>query len=325
MTRFVGHRLGGAAIVAVFLLAAIPVPAAASTALTVGEALATADNIMPLAIGDDIGIFKQHGLDLKLVALGGGSKLAQAMAAGSIDIGLGAGTEMALMAKGAPATAVCETSGPVSFFGVGVPPDSPITSLADLKGKTIGVSSLGSLTDWLAHELANKEGWGEKGVVTVALGGGPAAIVAAFRVHQVDAAMSTTTQLLTFEQSHAGRLLASVSSYEGNAASGIIEASNRLIASDPGAVRAFIAAWIETIDYVRAHKADTVKRESEIGHFDAQVMAHEYDLTIGMFTKDCRFDAESLATLKRSFVALKLLDHEPDMSKLYTEAFLPKQ
>jgi transposase len=44
----------------------------------------------------------------------------------------------------------------------------------------------------------------------------------------------------------------------------------------------------------------------------------------GMFTKDCKFDAESLATLKRSFVDLKLLATPPDMSALYTEAFLPK-
>ena len=40
---------------------------------------------------------------------------------------------------------------------------------------------------------------------------------------------------------------------------------------------------------------------------------------IGMYVNDCRFDAESLATLKSSFVELKLLDSEPDMSKLYTE------
>jgi ABC-type nitrate/sulfonate/bicarbonate transport system substrate-binding protein len=324
MIRLFGHRFQGAAIVLTFFFAAGPAPASAATALTVGEANATADNIMPLTVGDDLGIFKKHGLELKIIELGGGSKMAQAMAAGSIDIGLGAGTELALMAKGAPALAVCETSGPVSFFGVGVPWDSPIKSLADLKGKTIGVSSLGSLTEWLAHELANKEGWGERGVTTVALGGSAAAIVAAFRVHQVDAAMGTTTEFLSFEERQAGRLLASVSSYEGNAASGIIEASNHLIATDPDAIRAFIAAWLETIDYVRTHKADTVKRESVIGHFDEQIMDHEYDLTIGMFTKDCRFDAESLATLKRSFVALKLLDSEPDMSKLYTEEFLPK-
>jgi hypothetical protein len=37
----------------------------------------------------------------------------------------------------------------------------------------------------------------------------------------------------------------------------------------------------------------------------------------------CRFDAESLATLKRSFVDMKLFDQPPDMSRLYSETFLP--
>ncbi len=87
---------------------------------------------------------------------------------------------------------------------------------------------------------------------------------------------------------------------------------------------AFVAAWIETVDYIRAHKAETVKIESGITGFPESVMAKDYDLTIGMFTKACEFDAESLATLKRSFVDLKLLRSPPDMSKLYTEEFLPK-
>ena len=53
-------------------------------------------------------------------------------------------------------------------------------------------------------------------------------------------------------------------------------------------------------------------------------MSREYDLTIGMFTKDCRFDPESLSTLKQSFVEMKLVPGAVDMSKLYTEAYLPK-
>jgi hypothetical protein len=43
-----------------------------------------------------------------------------------------------------------------------------------------------------------------------------------------------------------------------------------------------------------------------------------------MFSTDCRFDAQSLANLERSFVDLKLVETPPDMAKLYTEAFLPK-
>ncbi len=43
-----------------------------------------------------------------------------------------------------------------------------------------------------------------------------------------------------------------------------------------------------------------------------------------MFSDTGRFDPKALATLRKSYVELKLLPTEPDMSKLYTEAFLPK-
>jgi len=92
----------------------------------------------------------------------------------------------------------------------------------------------------------------------------------------------------------------------------------------PDAVRAFVAGWIETVDYIRTHKAETVKIESAITGFSESVLAKDYDLTVGMFTKACRFDAESLATLKQSFVDLNLVPSTPDMAKLYTEQFLPK-
>jgi NitT/TauT family transport system substrate-binding protein len=314
-----------AAIFAVALLAAAAsAPASADTTVTVGKASATSDAIIPVNVGDELGIFKKHGLDLKIIDFGGGSKMAQALAAGSIDIGDGAGTEMAFVAKGAPMLAVCESTGPAPFLGIGVPWDSPIKKLADLKGKIIGVSSNGSFSDWSGRELARKQGWGENGVTTVAIGGGAAPANAALRTHQVDAAIGGTSQFLAFEETKDGRLLAPVSSYEGNVASGALFASNQLIASHPDAIRAFLAAWIETVDYMRTHKPETVKITSGITHFSDNVMSREYDLTIGMFTKACRFDAESLATLKRSFGEMKLVEGDPDMSKLYTEAFLPR-
>jgi hypothetical protein len=42
-----------------------------------------------------------------------------------------------------------------------------------------------------------------------------------------------------------------------------------------------------------------------------------------MFSDDGRFDAKALDTLANSYVELKVLPTAPDMSKLYTEAFLP--
>ena len=310
--------------IALFLAAGTSAPASADTTLSVGKASATSDAIIPVNVGDELGIFKKHGLDLKIIDFGGGSKMAQAMAAGALDIGDGAGTEMAFVAKGVPMIGVCESTAPAPFLGVGVPWDSPIKSLADLKGKIIGVSSPGSFSDWSGHELARTEGWGENGVTTVAIGGGTAPDLAALRTHQVDAVIGNTSLFLSLEDTKDGRLLSPVSSWEGNVASGALFASSKLIASNPDAIRAFLAAWIETVDYMRAHKAETVKIESGLNHFAESVMAREYDLTIGMFTKACRFDAESLAALKRSFRETKLVEGEPDMSKLYTEAYLPK-
>jgi NitT/TauT family transport system substrate-binding protein len=298
-------------------------PSTAAT-LTVGKAAPNADPIIPVNVGDKLGIFKKHGLDLKIVDFTGGSKMSQAMAAGAIDIGDGAGTEMALVAKGVPMMAVCETAGPAPFLSIGVPWDSPIKSLADLKGKRIGVSSPGSLTDWLAKELARKQGWAPQDITVAAMGNGPSSIIAAFRSNLVDAYVNVTSLFLAMEENKTGRLLVPVSEFAGSLAAGTLYASNKLIENDPQSLRAFLAAWIETVDFIRTHKAETVKIESAITGFPESVMARDYDLTVGMFTKACRFDAESLATLKRSFVDLKLLSEPPDMSKLYTEKFLPK-
>jgi NitT/TauT family transport system substrate-binding protein len=314
-----------AALVAIALLLTTATSApAAETTLTVGKANATSDAIIPVNVGDELGIFKKHGLDLKIVDLGGGSKMVQALTAGGIDIGDGAGTEMAFVAKGAPMLAVCQSTGPAPFLGVGVPWDSPIKKLEELKGKAVGVSTSGSFSDWSGHQLARHFGWGLDGVKTVAVGGGPAPIRAALRAHLVDAAISTTALFLAMEETKEGRLIAPVSSFEGNVGSGALFASNKLISSNPDAIRAFVAGWIETVDYMRAHKAETVKLTSRINQFSENVMAREYDLTIGMHTKDCRFEPEALATLKRSFVEMKLTEGDPDMSKLYTEAYLPK-
>jgi NitT/TauT family transport system substrate-binding protein len=318
-----GIRSAIAAIVA-WIVAAAFAPAFAQTVLIVGKANATSDAIIPVDIGDKLGIFKKHGLDLKIVNFGGGSKMVQALTAGAIDIGDGAGSELAFVAKGAPMIAVCESAGPAPFLGVGVPWDSPVKKLEDLKGKTIGVSSPGSFSDWSAHELTRKFGWGPDGVKTVAIGGGPAANAAALRTHLVDAAISTASLFLQFEEVKQGRLVAPVSSFEGNVGSGALFASNALIASHPDAIRTFLAGWMETVAYMQSHKAETVKIESGITHFSPSVTSREYDLTIGMYTKDCRFDSQSLATLKRSFVELKLVPSEPDMSKLYTDAYLPR-
>jgi len=303
--------------------AVMSLPAAAQTSLVVGKAAANADAIIAVNVGDQIGFFKKHGLDLKIVDFNGGGKMIQALTAGSVDIGDGAGTQMAFVAKGVPMMAVCENTTTLPYFSIGVPWDSPIKTKEELKGKKIGVSSAGSLTDWLTRELARKEGWGADGVTSVAIGIGTSS-TAAFREHLIDAYVGGTTTFLAMAEKQIGRVLVPVSDYEGNVASGTLFASNQLIKTNPDAIRAFLAAWLETTEFMRTHKAETVKIWSSVTGFSESIMSQEYDIVISMFTKDCKFDEESLATLRRSFVELNILSEPPDMSTLYTEAFLPK-
>src|SRR5262249_6481516 len=171
-----GRWLAASAIAATLILGAHA--AAAQTAFTVGKSAPNADPIIPVNVGERLSIFKKHGLDLTIVDFGGGARMTQAMTAGSIDIGDGAGTEMAHVPRAARLLAVCEPAAPAPSLGVGVPPDSPIRSLAELKGKKIGVSTSGSLTDWLTKELARTQGWGPNGVTAVTIGNAPSNIIA---------------------------------------------------------------------------------------------------------------------------------------------------
>ena len=143
-----------------------------------------------------------------------------------------------------------------------MPWDSPITSVEQLKGKHIGISSPGSFTEWLARELARNKGWGPDGVTPVAIGNGVASVIAAFRQHLVDADVGGVSTFLKMEEQKIGRLLVPVSSYEGSIASGTFSASDRLIQYQPRRDPRFLAAWLETARYIRTHKAETVKMEA---------------------------------------------------------------
>lgn len=315
-------RLMCAGLASAFGVAPLPIAAAADVTLTVGKAAANAEAIIPVDVGDRLGYFKKHGLELKIVNFAGGSKMVQAMTAGSIDIADGDGSQMAFVAKGVPMLAVCESATTLPYTSVGVPWDSPIKTKADLKGKKIGVSAPGSMTDWLAQELARKQGWKQEDITRVPVGSGTSA-AAAFRGHQIDAYIGGTTTFLAMAEKQSGRPLFPVSDYVGHIAAGTLYASNRLIETNPDAVRGFLAGWLETTAFIRTHKAETVKIESAITGYSENVMDQEYDIVKGMYSDDCKFDPESLATLKQSFVDLKVLSEPPDMSTLYTEAYIP--
>ena len=125
----------------------------------VGSAQASAWTFLPLDIGVEQGLFARQGIEIESAELAGDAKLQQGLVAGSVDFGLGSGPGMAFAAKGSPVVAVAAFAGPPRNIAAIVLNTSGIEKVADLKGKTIAVSTTGSLSDWLAKQMAIQEGW----------------------------------------------------------------------------------------------------------------------------------------------------------------------
>src|ERR1700728_4408499 len=176
-----------ASLASVILLVAITMlsPARANEKLRVAKVVPFAWAFTPLDIGIQAGIFAKHGLDIEESASAGDAKLQQLLTSGSIDIGIGSGPGMAFIIKGVPAKAVAEMYGVPRNMAVMVGYDSPIKTVADLKGKKLGCTTVGSLTEWIGTRINQKEGWGSNDITTVAIGGMPAAR-ADNKTHQID-------------------------------------------------------------------------------------------------------------------------------------------
>lgn len=300
-------------------------PSQAATTLHVGNSSAQAFNFLPLPIGIQQKLYAAQGLDVQEIDLGGSAKLHQAMTAGAIDLGLGAGTDIAFLVKGAPEKAVAAIALTPALFGVIVPYNSPIKSLADLKGKRIGISTVGSLTQWLAYQIAKKEGWDQNGFTFVTDGSEYAPQLAALETNAIDAQISGQALGWNLEQQKKGRLLAPATAFVGALLQNVIFASNDIIQRDPQAVRSFIKGWLQGVAFMAQNRAETMEIARSLDHFSAEIEDKQYDTVMPSFSTDGTFPPEAVEPVRSSFVDLGILPTEPDMSLYLTEEFLPKK
>jgi NitT/TauT family transport system substrate-binding protein len=309
------------------LVALGPQPARAADKLRVGKSVLEVFGYIPLDMGMKYGFFQREGLEIEEINFAGGSKLTQAFTAGAVDIGLSSGPEMAFIAKGAPEIAVGSITASPAFMAIVVGANSTARSLDDLKGKKIGVTTVGSLTSWLVDELNRVQGWtnDRDRALPVAIGGEPAAQLSAFRTGQIDASITSPGGGYQLEEQHAGRLLRDVSSYVKDLQLFTIFASTALAGANPDAIRRFLRGWYRAVDFMKTHKAETVAMTAETIGYSVPSSGRMYDLLISRFSTDGRFSQRGLDKLFASFADLKVLDKSTDTSKLYTDQFLPKK
>jgi NitT/TauT family transport system substrate-binding protein len=296
--------------------------ARADDELRVGKAVAGPFDFVPLDIGLQKGFFKAHGIDVEEVDFDGSAKLQQGLGADAIDVGLGSGPELAFVAKGNTDLAIAVFAGPPNSQVLIVRADGPVHGVADLKGKKIGLSTVGSLTDWLVRELSRQQGWGPEGIEGVPLGS-ESGRTASLRTGTTDGMVIDVATAAKLEKEKIGRVVVHFGSVAPDFIIHAIFATNKSIADKPDVLKRFLAGWFETINWMRAHKEETVALAAPVMHQDKDIVAMNYDQTMNDFSTTGRFDAKALAVLARSFVEMKTLPAQPDMAKLYTEKLLP--
>ena len=162
--------------------------APSSTTLVVAEG-SHSFTVMPVYIAIEKGYFDKMGLNVKLVTMKGGPAAVAALLGGDVDAAVTAAeTAVRLRSQGKRLliAAVIQDHNPCALV---VPRASTAASISDLRGKSIGVTATGSLSDSVLREYLHKLNMSADAFEIIGLGSG-ATVAAALQHGQIQAAMT---------------------------------------------------------------------------------------------------------------------------------------
>jgi NitT/TauT family transport system substrate-binding protein len=239
----------------------------------------------PFYIALDKGFYQQEKYEVLSIFVTGGPTGAQALIAGSIhfSLALGSGTRAAMV--GAPLKGIFGFNEKPIFSLYGRP-DLGVKTQADLQGKTIAVTGIGSSTDYAARAILSHFGLKpEKDATIVALGGGMN-VWSALETGRVQAAILWPPfDVLAIEKGMKKIL------YLGDIiklpASGVVT-SDRLLQEEPGLVKGFLRATLRGLRFFQneANREENSRIMAKAFKLERNVALRTYDFLRGIQTSD---------------------------------------
>jgi NitT/TauT family transport system substrate-binding protein len=169
-------------------LAALGMPASAETVVKVGWCARTVSSAAaPFAIATKMGWFKDAGISVELVPLPGSTDCVKLVGTGDIPYALPSVEPLASLRPQGLKAKVFYTAYQGNIYGPAVPAESPIKTLADLKGKKIGVQAMASAGYPVIRAIVASEGMDPDTDISVIVVGEGAQAAALVRSGQVDA------------------------------------------------------------------------------------------------------------------------------------------
>jgi len=279
-------------------------------------------DVLAVYAAKERGIFRRHGLDVDIVEYRGGGEFIQSYAAGASRFGLGAALPaLQGMARGIKITMVA-LSVDMLVESLQVPKNSPVRSFTELKGKRIGITRFGSLSEAEVRILLKAHGMSPSDVTLVPLGS-LNALVAALAAGQLDATINTGIIAAQAVANGIARTLVWMRDVVKSSANEVMTATDEMIATEPDTIRALLQSYFEAVKYIRTYPRYAVEEFVAIWGADRAVARAYYEADIGTISPDGAFKRAGLEWAVRTAVELKLIDKPLDLARVHTTKFVP--
>jgi NitT/TauT family transport system substrate-binding protein len=237
--------------------------------------------VTAFAIARDRGYYRQEGLDVQLIVIPSAVGT-QALLGGNVKFSTGGGAGLLPILRGAPMRFMFTTFSRPMFWLYSRP---ELRSVESLKGRKIGVSSIGSGPDSLLRDLLKKHGLdGTRDVVVLPVGGGTARYFA-LQAGSVDAAMlSIPSNLMAQEAGF--RQLVSFVEQEWVELQGTINVTDAVLSSESPLVEKFIRATLKGFIHFRDLRAQSIALLGKFLRTPEDATAKIYQLMRPSLTQD---------------------------------------
>jgi ABC-type nitrate/sulfonate/bicarbonate transport system substrate-binding protein len=240
---------------------------------------------MPVIVAKELGLYKKAGLDVEIVSLGDGVKVYRALLAGNIDLGLTPGAPTIIgRANGA---AVKALSANLPKFEASMIVRADIKTMADLKGKRIGIQEPGGFADLLSRSVlrAAKIDPKEVNFVSIASEDVPALVA-----NQVDTAILHVEQeMLAKSKVPDLHAIARMWELQPKTLYTFLSATEKTIKEKPAMVQAMVTANIEATRILYTDKAKIIPILVKQTGYPEKILSESYDFMV----QNCIWDANS--------------------------------
>lgn len=151
------------------------------------------------AVATKMGWYAKDGIKVELVPIAGSGDCVKAVATKDVMFSVPSVEPLAVITKQGVKAKTFYTAYQGNIYGFAVPDDSPIKSAADLRGKKIGLISMGSAGLIVARALVQAEGMNPDKDVSIVVAGEGAQTAALLRSKQIDALSQFDTQYALVE------------------------------------------------------------------------------------------------------------------------------